>query len=115
MAANVNTKYESDSGDIHPIRLRPDTNAVVGTAPAGAVNNNIRVKVSKGSRQFGIKPRGVVISRTRGTAPDTFQVTQFIPVLSASAFGNSPFSLGSTISYKGVSWTVVSLKSEDIN
>lgn len=115
MVANVNTRYEADGGDIHPIRLRPDTAAVAGTAPAGAITSSIRTKVSKGNREFGIRPRGVTISRTLGTAPDTFTVTQFIPCLTPAAYGVTPFVVGATITYQANPWTVVSLRPEDIN
>jgi len=115
MAASVNAKYEADSGDIHPIRLRPDTNLVAGVEPSGAITNNIRVKVSKGNREFGMRPRGVTISLAKGSGTDTYTVRQFIPVLTPAAFGVSPFVVGGTVTYQGGSWTVISLRAEDIN
>ena len=115
MPAFVKTKYESDSGDVHPIRLQPDTLTAAGTIPAGAVTNNIAADMRKGKRRYGIGPRGVSASRTVGTAPDTFKRRVFIPVLTKADYGTGQYAVGGQITYKGQTYTVDSIVPEDIN
>lgn len=113
MTTFTNGKYESDSGDIHPIRLDPLRYAQAGTEPTGNINNDIKVKVSKTDREFGIRPRGVTLAREIGTAPDTFKKYSFLPILLASEFGNTSFAIGATITIDGVAWEVIAKKAED--
>lgn len=113
MVAKVTSKYEDEAGDIHPIFLTPDSLAAAGAVPAGALTSQVKAKVSKSKREFGLGPRGVRISRTFGTAPDTFKKSRFIPVLTASAFGVTPFIVGATITYQGAAWTVTGTQPED--
>lgn len=113
MVAKVRTKYESDAGTIHSILLSPDYATAAGTAPTGAVSSPVKVKVTKTNRQFGIKPRGVTLVRTVGTAPDTFVKRAFLPVLSATAFVGTGFAIGSTINIGTVAWTISGKKNED--
>jgi hypothetical protein len=113
MPANTRTKYESDDAAIYALTLTPDYAAKAGTPPTGAVTSPIKAKVSKSTRAFGIKPRGVTLSRTLGTAPDTFTKTAFLPVLTPAAFGSAGFALGATITIGSTAWTVVGKRSED--
>lgn len=113
MAARTRTKYEADEGDIYAIILSPDYAAKAGAAPAGTVTSPIKAKVSKSSRAYGIRPRGVTLSRTIGTAPDTFNKTTFLPVLTPSAFSSATFALGATITIGSTTWTIVGKRPED--
>jgi hypothetical protein len=115
MPALVRTKYESDSGQIHAIRLSPAVAQAAGNIPADAVNSNIRVKVSKGNREYGIRPRGVIIGLTVGVPPDTFVRTAFIPVLNSTQFNNgTAYALGASVAYKNnADWEVLSRVRED--
>lgn len=117
MPALVRTKYESDGLDVHAMRITPASSAAIdapANEPAGAVNSPIKVKISKGKREFGISPRGVTISKTFGVAPDTFQRTAFLPVLTAAAFASAAYALNAVITYKGIAgWLVVGRRSED--
>ena len=114
MAAFVRAKYQADSADIHPIRLKPETLAAGGAQPAGETTSSISADVRKGKRKFGLGPRGVVIATTIGVEPNTFQKYAFIPVLSASAYNSPPFVTGGLVNYQGENWTVVSLTPESI-
>lgn len=87
--------------------------AAAGTEPTGAVNAKGSAIVSKTKREFGLRPRGVVLSRLVGTAPDQFKKYSFLPVLLASEFGTGNFTEGSTITIDSVAWTVTSLVEED--
>lgn len=113
MPARTRTKYEADEGDIYGITLSPDYAAKAGTAPTGAVTSPIKAKVSKGNREYGIRPRGVTLARTIGTAPDTFTKTTFLPVLTPAAFATSAFAIDAKITIGSTEWTVVSKRGED--
>lgn len=113
MVAKQRKKYESDAGTIHPILLSPDYATAAGTEPAGAINSPIKVKVTKTNRQFGVKPRGVTLVRTVGTAPDTFVKRAFLPVLSATGFAGAGFAVGATVNIGTVAWTIASKHNED--
>lgn len=113
MAARTRTKYEADDGTIHPILMTADYAAAAGAAPAGAVNSDIKVKISKGNKEYGIRPRGVTLSRVAGTAPDTFTKTTFLPVLTETAYDSAAFANNATISIGSTSWTVVGKRPED--
>jgi hypothetical protein len=97
------------------LSLKPPTAAAAGTPPSGEVTQNVKIKVTKSSREFGIKPRGVALSRTLGTAPDTFTKQAFLPVLTPAAFATPAFAIGSSITIGGVVWTVVGRRAEDFN
>lgn len=111
--AFTNTKYESDDGVIHPIRLNSDRVAAAGTAPTGAVTSNAYAKISKSNREFGIRPRGVRLVRTLGTAPLTFKRYTFLPVLTGEAWDGAEFDPGAALTINGVQWTVAARVSED--
>lgn len=107
------TKYQDDDGNIHVIRLSAKVLAAAGTQPTGAVDSPIPAKVSKGNREFGLRPRGVRVSRLVGTDPNQFSKYAFIPVLTSAAFGAGSFVPGGTVTYDGNDWTVSSLVQED--
>lgn len=113
MPAYTSTKYEADNGDIHGILLSPDKAAVAGTAPTGDTSSPVKVKVSKSNREFGIRPRGVRLSRIIGTAPDTFKKYAFLPVLTPADYATSAFAIGAEITIGGVVWVVASKEGED--
>lgn len=111
--AFTTTKYESDTGTIHPIRIDSERVAASGAAPAGAITSNAFAKISKTNREFGIRPRGVRLSRTLGTAPLTFKKYTFVPVLSATAWVGAAFNPGAEVTIDEVAWTVVARVPED--
>lgn len=113
MAAFSNSKYEDDSGEIHPIRLRPETLAAAGAPPTGAITSNIRAQITKTNREFGLRPRMVTLARTEGTGDDAQRITAKIPVLTATAFAGAAFAIDADITYDGQTWKVVSKLPED--
>lgn len=113
MPAKTRTKYETNDAEIHAILMSPDFAAKAGTAPAGAVTSPIKVKISKSNRAYGIRPRGVTLARTVGTAPDTFTKSTFLPVLTPTAFNSATFALDAKITIGGTEWTVVGKRGED--
>lgn len=113
MPALARTKYEADDAAIHAIRMTQSFADKAGTPPAGAVNSPIRVKISKSNREYGIRPRGVGLARTIGTAPNTFSKTTFLPVLTPTAFASAAFALDAKITIGTTEWTVISKRGED--
>lgn len=88
----VDSRYQRNNGDIHPIRVQPETllasfDATINTAPAGPTTSDITAKTSRGNRGFGLKPRTVTIKWT-GVVPDGYdpQGLVTIPVLQQAAW-----------------------------
>lgn len=113
MAFQEKGKYEADNGDIYAIRLSTEKYAAAGTPPTGGVTQPTTVKVSKAGRSFGLRPRGVTLGRTFGTAPDTFKKYIFLPALTPTAFASADFQKGATIAIDGQDWIVVGRSLED--
>ena len=111
----ANSTYEADNGEIHPIRLAPETLAAAGGVPAGAISSSIRVKISKARNEFGVSPRCVRASRVRGTAPDQFLDYVTVPVLTLGIWASAAFQIGATINVDGEDYTIISRINEDVN
>lgn len=106
MAYQKGGKYQADDDTIHPIRLSTVDYAAAGTPPSGAISSSISAEVSSSRRTLGLHPRYVLLSRTRGTAPDTFSVYKRLVVLTSTAFNSTAFAKNATVTVDGVSWTV---------
>lgn len=106
-------KYEADDGDIKPIRLSSETIAAAGAQPAGATTDPDYVKVSKGNREFGMRPRGVRLSRNIGTDEIPNMRYKFLPILTPAAFDTAAFAVGAEIAIGGNTWEVVAKVAED--
>jgi len=113
MANRTKTKYEANSGSIHPISLTTDYAAQAGTPPGGAIDSDIKVKVSKTNREHGIRPRGVRLYRQIGTPPNAFIRYGFLPVLTETAWNGAGFAPEADITIGSVDWKVLSRQAED--
>ena len=113
MATLDDSKYESNSGTIHSIRLTPAILAIAGTPPTGDVDSDIKAKVTKGNREFGIRPRRVTGSTKIGTAPNDFRTYVSVPVLTPAAFATPAFALNATFTYNSLTYTIISRENED--
>ena len=113
MASQVKVKYEDDNGTIYSLRMSPDFAAQAGTEPTGGVSTDVKPKISKTNREHGIRPRGVRLGRTIGTAPDTFTRYTFLPVLTQTEFNSAAYAIGATITIGTTAWEVVSKQGED--
>lgn len=114
--AFVDAKYETGSTAIVSIRTDTELTGLMGTPPAGDVDLNIHAIVNGNrSREFGVHPRGVTLSRTIGTAPDTFKKYKFLPVLTATALTGAGFTIGTEITIGATAWTVTDQVSESLN
>jgi len=113
MAAKILKKYESDAGSIHPIRLGTDEATAAGAEPSGDIDSRIKVKVSKGNREYGIRPRGLRLARVKGTAPDTFVVYKFLPILTEAGLELAANAVGKDKTVGAIAWKVVDHRPED--
>lgn len=113
MATFEDTKYEADDGSIHLIRLSSETLTQAGTPPIGDVDSEIKAKVSKGNREFGIRPRYVRGSAIVGTPPDDFRKYSSVPVLTPTDFASPAFALGGTFTIGGIVFTIIARFNED--
>lgn len=86
------TRYESDQGTIHEIKVQPETVAATfdGTANAATtddVDSVFAAEVSRGARAYGLRPRKVRV-KFGATPPDGYQpfTTISLPILQQSVF-----------------------------
>lgn len=102
------SKYEADDGEIHPIRIQPETIiATTNPAPTGATTSSIRARVGGSRRSYGLHARTIRVTWTvPATHPDGYKDggTMTIPVLGAAAF--AAINVGSTFTYLGSGVTV---------
>lgn len=117
--AFVRSRYESDAGTVHPIRVQPETIAMTlgGTAngvPAGAVNSGISARVSGGRRQLGLTARKVTIAFVAGDVPEGYLEgsTISLPWLNPATFG--ALGAGATGIYQGSAVELVGKSAESI-
>lgn len=64
-----NTRYESDGGTIHFIKVQEETltMTVGGTAndaPTGAIDSQFAAETSRGAKAYGLRPRKINVSFT---------------------------------------------------
>lgn len=69
------TFYADDDGDIHPIRLQPETleatfNSVANAAPAGPTDSDISAQVTGSRRGLGLFARYVTVKFTSDVPPE---------------------------------------------
>lgn len=112
------SKYEADNGAIHRISLSAKKLAVASnTVPDGAVSSPVKVKISKGNREYGLRPRGVNLYRsvTGGTGGSavTKILYAFLPILSKTVYDGATFAAETTHTYNGATWTVLGKRGED--
>lgn len=113
----VRSRYESDSGTIHPIRVQPETLAAnvgaVNAGAAGAVDSPISARVSGGNRQLGLVARRVRVAFT-GTLPTGYaeNTVLSIPVLTPAAYAAAIS--GATGTYLGSPIVVVGRTAESV-
>lgn len=105
------TFYEGDSGDIHVVRVQPETLATsfAGTlndAPAGPATSPFWAKVSKGVREYGLSPRTVNFIWDDGQTPAGYKAgdVQKIAVMQTSVF--NAITINSAATYLGGTGTI---------
>lgn len=109
-------KYASNDGTrIYAMKLSSAKAEIAGTAPTGAVTEPIRAKVTRSKRENGFKPRYVTATTPNGATVGSTVAFETFPVLTKSAFDGSTFALGATLTYKTLTYTIVSKQDEDGN
>lgn len=89
--AFVVSKYETDSGDVQPIRVQPETIAAnlgaANSAVATAVTIPLFARAGGSNRAYGIRARYATV-RFTGAVPEGYAPNQTlkIPVLSQATF-----------------------------
>lgn len=116
--AFTRSKYESDDGDVHPIRIQPETltasfGGTANAAPAGNIDNPLSAKVSNGNRSFGLKPRSVTIT-FGDSPPEDYKANSYIrlPILQSTLYNT--ISAGDQVTYLGGTATVVGKNPERV-
>lgn len=110
------SRYEADNGDIHPIRVQPETlTANIGganTPPAGAVDVGLFATARKNRRAYGIGAR-VARVRFTGAPPDGYADNQTltVPILTPDIF-DGLVAGATTGTYLGSPVQVIGLSSE---
>lgn len=101
--------YTDNRGDTKPIRLTPQTAAAGSFAIASSLDDEDFVKVSKGNREFGMRPRGV---RARLREAGGRVRYKFFPMPTQTA--QEAALVARQITYDGGTWTVTSPVAEDV-
>lgn len=109
----LGAKYEADSGEVHPIRVQPETVFEDNPQPTGGVSEEQYARARGSARKYGILARSATLSRVVGTGNyGTAKVYARIPVFTPTALDSMV--LGSTIVYQGLDWVVSSKRGESI-
>jgi len=115
----VRSKYESNSGEIYPIRVQPETLALTiaataNAAPAGAVTAEVSARANGSRRTLGMNARTVTVAFT-ATPPDGYatNTTLTVPVMQPALWDNA--TRGATGTYLGVAVEVVGKSPEYAN
>lgn len=106
-------RYTADSGETHSIRLSSDSATAGSFTGSATVTSSIKAKVSKGSREFGLRPRGVRLSRNLGDDDEPNMRYRFLPVATEALYDGAGFAEDSEITIGGDTWTVTSKVPED--
>lgn len=112
MANLTNTTYETDAGNVFPIRVGQTTLEIPGNAPPGGNVTEFRhaVIVSTSARSFGLRPRRLRLRRLVGvvgsgdSARDVY-ATAYPVCLTPSAF-NDLVAGGGTVDYANEQWEI---------
>jgi len=113
----VLSKYEADSGDIHPIRVQPETAAATlaggaNSAPSGSITDGAGQVRARGSRRaIGKKARSCSFVWT-DEPPEDYKEGGggTIPVLTTARY--EAINIGSTGTYLGSAITIVGKQPE---
>lgn len=114
----INSRYQSDDGTIHQIKLQPETVAMTvgGTAnaaPTGAIDSVFAAEVNRGAKAYGLKPRKINVS-FEGEPPTGYRpyTSLSLPILTTDLF--EAISDNDVVVYNGGSGKVSSKVAENI-
>jgi hypothetical protein len=102
----VFANYETDLGDIRPIKVQPET--IAGAWNPEATGNAVGslVRVGGGKRRIGIKARSVTLKINVGAPVGGYQPTRTIrlPMLDKTAY--EALAIGDEVEYDGATYIV---------
>lgn len=104
--------YTCDDGDRKSVRLNAER-ATAGGFSEGATDDDDSAKISKSNREFGLRPRGVRLSKNDGSATDPNMKYSFLPVATATAYNSTSYSKGTQITIGSDTWEVTSKVAEN--
>lgn len=114
--------YEDDNGVFHPIRCQPETTLLtdgttVNDGGAGPVDSAQPAKISRSSREYGLKPRTVTFEFDDGQAPTGYEnrAQAVLPVLTPAAYAAYTAAPRTQLTYLGGTGIVVNQSNEDFN
>ena len=113
--------YETSDPDlggvVMPIRVQPETlglsiGGTANAASAAAIDFPLRVQVSAGNTEYGVKPRKVTLRFTdQADLPDGYKGSDLVvPVMTPAAF--AAYTVGATGTYLSKAVQVVAKKAE---
>lgn len=105
--------YTANDGSVYKIRA---SSKVVGAQPTTPVTTGISgkssVRVHRGNRGLGVKPRAISLRRTAGSAPNVKVYYDKLPIFAVADVAT--VLAETTITLDGVAWTPVSLIPESV-
>lgn len=109
----ISSKYSTDAGVVHRIRIQPETVTSVNTVPSGSVTGLTSAYARKGNRRYGVGARTITI-KWNNTIPDGYDSTSslVIPILQKTVFDG--LSLGGAFTYLGVEGSIIGKANERI-
>lgn len=114
--AFTRTFYEDDDGEIHPIRVQPETltaefNSVVNAPPTGPTDSNISAQVTGSRRGLGLFARYVTVKFT-ATPPAGYLANSFYKIAVPNKTVYDAITINSAGEYLDVATQVISKTDE---
>lgn len=115
----ITSTYETNRGELHPVKVQPETITLVLGGNANAANpgdrtSNIRARVTGSRRGYGVFCRTVSIKFADGSAPAGYKQDSVIRVPWLSPDGYEELGDGDTGLYLGVACVYVGKSPEKI-
>jgi hypothetical protein len=114
--------YESDSGSFHAIRCQPETTLLtdgttVNDGGAGPIDSTQPAKITRSSREYGLKPRTITFEFDDGEAPTGYEnrAQVRLPVLTPAAYAAYTSVPRKQLTYLGGTGIVLNATNEDFN
>lgn len=105
--------YEcTDTAKIHPMEVHPNTKTVSGTSGT-VINSSLSVKISKNTRERGIRPRCIILVRTITAGNESGKKYARVPIATQAKWDS--LKENAKITYNGKEWTIERKEKEDVD
>ena len=103
--------YQANDGEIYKLKI--DSSAVTAAGgSAGSPTSQVFVKNSKGNREYGIRPRQIILADIEFTTGGRkASVYRYLPVTTEAAWNG--FDEDGSVSINGTTYSVVGKRDED--